>query len=264
MRRDPHEDAVRRARALADGWHDAGGTAAGAQPKGRLETLFDEHTEGPGIWKWRHYFPIYERHVGHFVGASPTVLEIGVYSGGSLGMWRSYFGEGCRVVGVDIEPACRVYADDATTILIGDQGDAAFWERCRAQFPRIDVVIDDGSHRPTDQMTSVEALLPWLAPGGVYVCEDVHGIDNEFAAFAHAFADRLNEVRWLPKPPERELPPVGTSATQAGVASVSLYPFVVVFERTPSPVAEYTMPRHGTEWQPFFDEVPSKTAQPPK
>src|SRR5215211_8306674 len=67
-----------------------------------LEAYFDTLTEGPGIWKWRHYFQIYHRHLSKFVGRSPHVLEIGVYSGGSLPMWLDYFGEGTQVYGVDI------------------------------------------------------------------------------------------------------------------------------------------------------------------
>jgi len=28
-----------------------------------LEAYFDAHIEGPGIWKWRHYFDVYDRHL---------------------------------------------------------------------------------------------------------------------------------------------------------------------------------------------------------
>jgi hypothetical protein len=35
-------------------------------------------------------------------------------------------------------------------------------------------------------------MLPYLRPGGVYLCEDVHGINNRFAAYAHKLADHIN------------------------------------------------------------------------
>jgi hypothetical protein len=73
-----------------------------------LKLYFDTHAEGPGIWKWIHYFAIYHRYFSKFVGREVHVLEIGVYGGGSLQMWREYFGPNCRVYGVDIEEACRV------------------------------------------------------------------------------------------------------------------------------------------------------------
>src|SRR5262245_54320107 len=72
-----------------------------------LEEYFDSHTQGACIRKWRHYFEIYHRHFRKFVGQNVHVLEIGIYSGGSLEMWRSYFGPQARIYGVDIEEACR-------------------------------------------------------------------------------------------------------------------------------------------------------------
>src|SRR5437016_1539396 len=57
-----------------------------------LRTFFNNYEEGPGIWKWDHYFDIYDRHFAKFRGHDSYLLEIGVYSGGSLKMWRDYLG----------------------------------------------------------------------------------------------------------------------------------------------------------------------------
>ncbi len=54
-----------------------------------LREFFDRNTQGPGIWKWNHYFDIYDRHFRQFRGQEVHVLEIGVYSGGSLNMWQA-------------------------------------------------------------------------------------------------------------------------------------------------------------------------------
>lgn len=51
-----------------------------------LWEYFQAHKEGRGIFKWEHYFEIYHRHFARFVGRKVNVLEIGVYSGGSLEM----------------------------------------------------------------------------------------------------------------------------------------------------------------------------------
>src|SRR3954454_965763 len=88
---------------------------------GELERYFDAHTEGSGIWKWRHYFPIYDRHLGRFRGQEAHLVEIGVFSGGSLSMWRDYLGRRSRITGVDIEPACEAYTGDRISVAIGDQ-----------------------------------------------------------------------------------------------------------------------------------------------
>ena len=37
-----------------------------------------------------------------------------------------------------------------------------------------DVVIDDGSHLPSDQIASIEFLWPHVATGGCYIVEDLH------------------------------------------------------------------------------------------
>src|SRR5262249_23770001 len=116
-----------------------------------LSAHFDAVTTGPGIWKWRHYFPAYHRPLERFRGRSPVVVEVGIYSGGSLPMWLEYFGPGCHVHGIDIEPACKVYEGDAITVHIGDQADRNFWARFKAEVPRVDILIDDGGHTPEQQ-----------------------------------------------------------------------------------------------------------------
>ena len=59
------------------------------------------------IHKWEHYFDIYETHFSRFRDKSPIILEIGVFHGGSLQMWKNYFGKGCKIYGLDIEPRCK-------------------------------------------------------------------------------------------------------------------------------------------------------------
>ena len=39
------------------------------------------------------------------------------------------------------------------------------------------LIIDDGSHKPRDQAATLKNLWPLLAPGGVYVIEDVVPVD---------------------------------------------------------------------------------------
>ena len=62
-------------------------------------------------------------------------------------------------------------------VLIGDQADRTFWRRMIAHgtLPPLDIVIDDGGHTPDQQRVTLEELLPHIRPGGVYVCEDIHG-----------------------------------------------------------------------------------------
>ncbi len=89
---------------------------------------FSEHREGRGIWKFNHYFEAYERHFARFRGQEIHILEIGIYSGGSLEMWQTYFGSRCKIYGVDIEPRCNAYQSESVRVFIGDQADRNFWK----------------------------------------------------------------------------------------------------------------------------------------
>jgi SAM-dependent methyltransferase len=214
---------------------------AAPAPTNRLRQFFDARQSGRGIWKWLHYFDIYERHFAKFAGRDVGVLEIGVYSGGSLEMWREYFGARCRVYGVDLQEACRAYENAYTKIYIGDQADRDFWRRFRDAEPALDVLIDDGGHRVAQQAVTLEEMLPHLRPGGVYLCEDVHGENQSFAAYMHGLSRHLNAM-----PPGGQPTPL-----QQLIKSVHFYPYVTVIERAELPVAKLEAPKRGTEWQPY-------------
>jgi len=131
----------------------------------------------PGGHKWHHYFPFYEEVLAPFLARPVRLLEIGVYNGASLGMWRAYLPEGSTVVGVDIDPACRAHdaPERATHVRIGDQSDPAFLARVVAEFGPFDVIVDDGSHVARHMIASFNALfLDGLRAPGVYLVEDTH------------------------------------------------------------------------------------------
>jgi hypothetical protein len=223
-------------------------------PSNPLWAYFDAHKEGRGIWKWLHYFDIYHRHLSKFRGREVHVLEIGIYSGGSLGMWRHYFGPRCRVYGVDIEPACKAYEDESVKVFIGDQADRDFWKRVREQVPTIDVVIDDGGHLAEQQIVTLEELLPHLRAGGVYVCEDLHGAFNGFSSYAAGFMHRLHQYEPSTNNVNDNDRRIVCKATpfQSVIHSAHVYPFVTVIEKCETPFSEFVSPKRGTEWQPFF------------
>ena len=126
------------------------------------------------IHKWKHYFPIYERHFERFVNLDVALLEIGCGKGGSLQMWKRFFGPHARIVGIDIDSQCSAFAEDQIDIRIGDQANQAFLSSVVAEFGPFDIIIDDGSHMMAHVNASFDVLYPGLNRNGVYLVEDLH------------------------------------------------------------------------------------------
>ena len=118
------------------------------------------------------YLRHYERILGHLRHEPITLLEIGVFHGGSLRMWEDYFTAG-RIVGVDIATECIQYAGDRREIEIGSQADRNFLDELgRRRRPH--VIIDDGSHMADHVLLTFRTLFPHLRAGGIYIIEDLH------------------------------------------------------------------------------------------
>lgn len=124
--------------------------------------------------KWTHYFPAYERHFGRYVNRPVVAVEIGCGEGGSLQMWKRYFGPHAQVVGIDIRPECKAFEEQQIAVRIGHQGDTAFLDGVLAEFGTPDIVIDDGSHLMQDLVTTFLHLYPRVDRNGVYLVEDLH------------------------------------------------------------------------------------------
>jgi hypothetical protein len=130
--------------------------------------------QGRRVYKWRNYPDVYHRYLERFRGAKFRMLEIGVAEGGSLEVWRKYFGPEAIVFGIDINPACAKLDGKAGKVRIGSQDDADFLHKVVAEMGGIDVVLDDGSHVADHQRASFNILFPLLNDHGVYLCEDTH------------------------------------------------------------------------------------------
>jgi len=126
------------------------------------------------IHKWKHYFPAYEAHFSRFVNRPILFLEIGCGRGGSLQMWKRYFGPYARIVGIDINPESKTFEEDQIEVRIGSQSDLAFLQTVLDEFGTPAIVLDDGSHRMHDIVETFRFLYPRTAADGVYLVEDLH------------------------------------------------------------------------------------------
>lgn len=137
-----------------------------------LEKYFTENN-GNLIHKYKHYFDIYDRHFSRFRGTDVHVLEIGVSHGGSLQMWKSYFGPRAKIYGVDINPDCKQLEEEQIYIFIADQADRGFLSSLLEAIPRIDILIDDGGHTMAQQINTFEVLFPILIMRE-YICVKIY------------------------------------------------------------------------------------------
>ena len=123
--------------------------------------------------KPRNYFEIYEELFSKYIDKKITFVEIGILSGGSLFMWREFFGKNARIIGVELNPVAKKWEKDGFEIFIGDQGSSEFWDSFFKKVGNIDVVLDDGSHTYQDQIVTLTKCIPFINNGGKMVTEDV-------------------------------------------------------------------------------------------
>jgi len=109
-----------------------------------------------------------------------------------------------RIVGVDIDTACKNLSDPGSFVVIGDQADPAVLAAALEQLgDGVDLVIDDGSHLGRHQIASFEYLYPRLSDHGLYACEDIQCCysseyeggfrrDGTFVEYAKGLIDRLH------------------------------------------------------------------------
>tara|TARA_B110000114_G_C14914323_1_gene325880 strand:+ start:60 stop:728 length:669 start_codon:yes stop_codon:yes gene_type:complete len=167
-----------------------------------LEKYFKNNTDRL-IHKWNHYFDIYDRHFSRFRNKEIVILEIGVSQGGSLQMWKNYFGKDAKIYGIDIEPRCKELEEDNVKIFIGSQSDRKFLQEVKRSIPKIDILIDDGGHTMEQLKVSFEELFDHVSSDGVYLAEDLHTAywkgygggykkRNSFIEYSKNFIDYLN------------------------------------------------------------------------
>lgn len=186
--------------------------------------------------KWVDYFEVYHRAFARYRGKPITFVEIGVQNGGSAQMWRHYFGPQAKIIGIDVDPACKALEQDGFEIWIGDQADPAFWaEFCRVH-PEVDVVLDDGGHTMKQQIVTLNALFPILKDGGTFLCEDTHSSyfpshggglrrENTFIEYVKTFIDRMHAWYYAP------LNSLQDDYLTNHLYSMSIYESIVVMEK---------------------------------
>jgi len=92
-------------------------------------------------------------------------------AGASLKMWRDFF-PFAIINGIDINPKA-IFLEERINTYICSQVDENMLKKL-FQNDKFDLILDDGSHIPEDQLKSLYILLDYLKDDGVYIIEDVY------------------------------------------------------------------------------------------
>tara|TARA_Y100000287_G_scaffold175807_1_gene165859 strand:+ start:66 stop:722 length:657 start_codon:yes stop_codon:yes gene_type:complete len=208
--------------------------------------LFNEHT-GESILKWSNYGDIYDKHFAKFRDQPINILEIGVLRGGSMRMWEKYFPK-ANIFGIDIDEECLQYQSDRTKIFIGDQSDVSFLRNIKAKIPRIDILIDDGSHRAKDQKITFDEMYYHVSKPGIYLIEDIElnywpskdkDKPDNFMTYMKSKIDELNVRRTMSRKVSESYPFKDTQVRfNNSTNSISFYENMVVLEKQEMPKAK--------------------------
>tara|TARA_Y100001935_G_scaffold34087_1_gene27299 strand:+ start:342 stop:1109 length:768 start_codon:yes stop_codon:yes gene_type:complete len=188
------------------------------------------------IFKWSHYFEIYEKHFNRFKNKDIVLVEVGIYNGGSLQMWQDYFGSNARIYGIDIDERCKQFEQDNIKIFIGSQADREFLRDLKNKIPKIDILIDDGGHFMSQQIILFEELFDHMGEDGVYLCEDTHTSymlkygggykrNGTFIEYTKNLIDQLNAYH------SEQLKKLTINKFTESVQSIHYYDKVFVIER---------------------------------
>jgi hypothetical protein len=199
---------------------------------GALWSEFITH-HGRPMQKWAEYFPAYEAHFERFVDRPMVMWEIGVADGGSMQLWRRYFGPRAQIVGLDVVDH-RELEEDQVAIRVGDQSDPAVLDGLLDEFGPPDIVLDDGSHYMHHVKATFEHVYPRMSPSGVYIVEDMHtaywleaggglGKPDSFIEISKDLIDSLNADHT-----RGDLEPNDFTRS---TTSIHFYDSMVVFER---------------------------------
>ena len=177
------------------------------------------------------YFQVYEEIFRNYIGKKITFVEVGVLGGGSLFMWRDYFGKDARIIGIDLNPEAKKWEKHGFEIFTGSQSDENFWNNFYNEVGKIDILLDDGGHYNKQQITTVNRSLPNINDGGIIVVEDCHSSymnrfgnpsKYSFINFSKYMVDKIN-YRYP------EIGPNIENSKEKRVFSMSFYESIVVF-----------------------------------
>ena len=128
------------------------------------------------------YLPVYEELFQKKKLSAQSILEIGIYYGGSIKLWKDYF-TNAKIYAVEIFDLRHVWAelqhDDRIVLYTStDAYDPQFVKTKLAdQRLQFDMILDDGPHTLESMKACIKLYLPLLTDDGILIIEDIQSMD---------------------------------------------------------------------------------------
>jgi hypothetical protein len=120
---------------------------------------------------YHNFTEFYDGYFNQMRNETLNILEIGIFKGESLKMWKEYFSKS-QIYGLDINNL-KYLEEDRIFIEQADQTDI---NRMNNVFSKVkfDIIIDDGGHSMYQQQLTLISMLHRLKRGGYFIVEDLH------------------------------------------------------------------------------------------
>jgi cephalosporin hydroxylase len=146
-----------------------------------LTIIANKHRTDKGTeWFEKHsYTEIYQSYIPE--NNPCALLEIGIYHGDSIRMWKEYNSKiDLYVIDNNAKSLDTFDHNLCKKIFLADQGDRENLKDIVLEIGEglLDFVVDDGSHQMAHHHISLAALLPCVRSGGTYFIEDLHTCDS--------------------------------------------------------------------------------------
>ena len=140
-----------------------------------LKNIFLFHS-GKLSDKWMFYLNEWDAIFSPYKKSKIDLLEIGIQNGGSLEVWAKYFNYANHILGCDINETCLEleYEDPRISVVVGNANSDEVKKKIFSIATDFDIIIDDGSHKSGDIITSFTKYFPKVSMNGIYLIEDLH------------------------------------------------------------------------------------------
>lgn len=132
-----------------------------------------DNVEGTDKDTLHSYIRIYETVFAPLRDSARHVLEIGIYSGAFLKVLADYFAN-AQIYGIDINLSNLRFGKNDPRINVYEMSGADMKSVKRLNVDYFDLIIEDGSHIPDEQVATFENYAPFVRRGGLYITEDIN------------------------------------------------------------------------------------------